>query len=177
MSKIIECVGQTEADRMLDILFRLKVGWTGNFMPEAWASVLAMAKDEAMRANWMDKMVRYVPAILDDLSDLEYWLSEDRDMREMLHRLKSDTMPLHISESGAEILSRVQLLKMVLKNNPPRLFGTCDRLVSRLQSLDVPTAELIDELKRRRKIILDDRKRIEEEFDQEEISLRRWISP
>ena len=187
MSKIIECVGQTEADRMLDILIRLKVGCTGNYMPEAWASVLAMAKDEAMRASWMDKMVRYVPAILDDLSDLKYWLSEDRDLREMLHRLESDTMPLHISESGAEILdreelfksdlSRVQLLKMVLAKNPPRLFGTCDRLVSRLQSLDVPTAELIDEIKRRRNIILDDRKRIEEEFDQEEISLRGWISP
>lgn len=187
MSKIIECVGQTEADRMLDILIRLKVGWTGNYMPEAWASVLAMAKDEAMRASWMDKMVRYVPAILDDLSDLKHWLSEDRDLLEMLHRLKSDYIPLQISESGTENLdrvesfesdlSRVQLLKMVLENNPPRLFGTCDRVVSRLQSLDVPTADLIDELKHRRKIILDDRKRIKEEFDQEEISLRGWISP
>lgn len=187
MSKIIECIDQTEADRMLDILIRLKVGCTGNYMPEAWASVLAMAKDEAMRASWMEKMVRYVPAILDDLSDLEDWLSEDRDLREMRNRLESDTMPLHISESGTENLdrvesfksdlSRVQLLKMVLENNPPRLFGTCDRVVSRLQSFDVPTADLIDELKHRRKIILDDRKRIKEEFDQEEISLHGWISP
>ena len=187
LSKIIEYVGQTEADRMLDILIRLKVEWTGNFMPEAWASVLGMAKDEAMRASWMDKMVRYVPAILDDLSDLKYWLSEDRDLREMLHRLKSDYMPLDISKSGAEILdraevcdsdlSRVQRLKMVLENDPPRLFGTCDSLLSRLQSLDGPTAELIDKLKRRRNIIFADRKRIKEEFDQEEISLSGWISP
>ena len=187
MSSIIECVGVEEVDRMLDILIRLKVGCTGNYLPEAWASVLAMAKDEGTRASWLDRMVLYVPAILDDLSDLEFWLSEEQDRREMLDRLKSDTMVLQITKIDIQNVdhaearefefNRIQVLKRLVQNKPPRLFNTCDRLVSWLETVDLPTKELIEACQRQREVIFDERRRIEEEFDEAEYSLCGWTRP
>ena len=36
------------------------------------------------------------PAILDDISDLRDWLSEDGDLRGMLDRLQNDFLPLEM---------------------------------------------------------------------------------
>lgn len=187
LSRIIESVGVEEADRMLDILIRLKVGWTGNYMPEAWATVLAMAKDEGMRASWLDRIVPFISAILDDLSDLRFWLSEEKDQIEMLGRLKSDVTIFRITNIGTRKFnpaearehesSYIKLLEMLLEENPPQLLDTCDRLVKWLEADDSPKNELVEAVRRQRESIFNERKRIKDNFDERDYPLCGWISP
>ena len=187
VSSVITCVGGENADRMLGILIRLKVGCTGNYMPEAWATLLAMAQNDRTRTAWIDKMASYAPAILDKLSDLNLWLSEDRDLTEMLSRLSSDIVLLRMastifaSPADTDVdnirLSGIQELGLRLEKAPPRLFETCDSLADKLKRRGVVAPALTAALQQRRESILEDRKRMEDGLNRPETPLFGWVSP
>ena len=99
VSSVITCVGGENADRMLGILIRLKVGCTGNYMPEAWATLLAMAQND--RGADGVGSTRWRPMLqqsCDKLSDLNLWLSEDRDLTEMLQPTQFGHRPASYGE-------------------------------------------------------------------------------
>ena len=187
VSNVMKQIGAENADRILDILIRVKVGCTGNYMPEAWATLLAMASNDETRTVWIDKMASYAPAILDELSDLRLWLSEERDFREMLNRLRSDITLLHMARSivrssddtdANNIRSLgIRALELVLEGEPPQLFGTCDALSSTLERKGVVTPTLKESLQQRREIILEDRERMKDALARSESPLPGWIGP
>jgi hypothetical protein len=74
VARIVADLGAANADHVLGILLRLKVGCRRNFMPEAWATLLRLAADPEEHGRWLDQMVAASPAILDYISDLRLWL-------------------------------------------------------------------------------------------------------
>lgn len=187
VSSAMTCVGEKNADRMLNMLLRLKVGCTGNYMPEAWATLLAMAPNNEMRTVWIDKMAFYAPAILDGLSDLQLWLSEERDFAEMCDRLKSDIVLLRrardivTSSEDTDVGNLrppgIRALELMLEKYPPRLFGTCDALAGILERKGVVTPALTAILQQYRETILEERERMKEALARPEPTLPDWINP
>jgi len=187
VSRIVTDLGAASAERVLGILLRLKVGCTGNFMPEAWATLLHLAADSDEHGRWLDRMVEASPAILDDISDLRFWLTEASDRRGVLDRLQRDSVPLEITEiafdppedvDARELQDNVvKMLALLIRERPPLIFGTCDRLISRLERSAVDTAELIAALRDRRAAIFAEREVIESTMKRPEPPLVGWISP
>jgi hypothetical protein len=187
VSRIVADLGAASADRVLGILLRLKVGCTGNFMPEAWATLLRLAADPDEHGRWLDRMVEAAPAILDNISDLRLWLTEEGDLRGMLNRLQHDFLPLEMTmiafDPPDEIDARelqvnvVKVLAFLVRERPPLLFGTCDRLISRLECSAVGTAELIAALRDRRAAIFAERGVIESAMERPKPRLDGWIAP
>ena len=187
VSSVMTSVGGENADRMLDMLIRLKVSCTGNYMPEAWATLLAMAPDDETRAVWIDKMSFYAPAILDELSDLKLWLSEERDFADMCDRLKSDIVLLSIAHdivTSSEDMdvdnlrpSGIRALELALEKYPPRLFGTCDTLAGILERKGVVAPELTAALQQHRKAILEECEHMKKALAPSEPTLFDWIDP
>ncbi|WP_137104145.1 hypothetical protein [Azospirillum argentinense] len=187
VSRIVTDLGAASAERVLGILLRLKVGCTGYFMPEAWATLMRLAADPAEHGRWLDRMVEASPAILDDISDLRLWLTEVSDLRGVLDRLQRDFVTLEMMNilfdlpddvDARELQDNiVKMLALLIRECPPLLFGTCDRLINRLGRSAIDTAELMAALRDRRTAILTERKVIKSEMERPEQPLIGWINP
>lgn len=187
VGRIVTDLGAASAERALGILLRLKVGCTGNFMPEAWTALLRLAADRDEHGRWLDQMAQASPSILDDISDLRLWLREDDDLRGMVDRLQNDVLPLEMTkivfDPPDEIDPRelqenaVKVLAFLIRERPPLLFGTCDRLIGRLERATVDTAGLVATLRDRRATIFAEREAIEEAMKRPDPPLNGWIDP
>ncbi len=188
VARIVEDVEATHAERVLDVLLRDKVGRNGDFMPEAWAALLALAPDSEAHERWLERMAAAAPAFLDDLSDLTEWLTEERDLKPMLHRLKQDFDLLKLFEMvriafdppdgvDASELQTMSLtvLKFFVNKWPPLLFGTCDWLLSKLKGVDAP--ELRTTLASRREAIFKEREQLKAEMERTNWPRPGWINP
>lgn len=187
VARIVADLGAANADRVLGILLRLKVGCTGNFMPEAWATLLRLAADPEEHGRWLDRMVDASPAILDNISDLRLWLTEESDLRGVLDRLQRDFVPLEMTKiafdppdgvDASELQkSVVQVLEFLVRERPPLLFGTCDRLLGRLERASFDATAVVTALRDRRAAIFAEREIIEAGMDRPDPPLVGWIKP
>lgn len=187
VAKLINAVGAEHAERMLDLLIRIKVRCTGDFMPDAWSAVLGLAPDLETRSCWISKMAEYAPAILDGLSDLWDWLRDD-DIKRMLKLLGTDTVPLEylhlISKTtdGKKVSEEIQtatteLLEIMFLNLPPRLFKTCNQIIDRLKKLHIDDPELFMKINDRREKIFAEMDSIKNDCKLPEENLDGWIGP
>ena len=187
VAKVVKSLGPEHADRMLDILIRIKVGCTGNYMPEAWASVLEMAKDDAERGMWLSRMAVNACAMLEDLSDVEHWLSNKQDYKKMLNQLSADvTVLLAVyglerngdKQNGEESDSTIHRPLMdTLENSPPRLIHTYGRILAQLDKIGLATNDVKDALESMREDVLEEMQEIKARFENEEHTLDGWVSP
>lgn len=186
IAKVINAVGPEHAERMLELLIRIKVGCTGDFMPDAWSALLGLAPDPETRSRWINKMSEYVPAILDGLSDLQYWLRGD-DIDTILKILVTETLPLKylitISETfDGKIDSGIQkvtidFMETVFETTPPRLFKTCDQILDRLKLLKISDPKLFKKVDDRRNAIFAEIDSINNACKLPEQDLVGWIAP
>jgi len=186
VAKLINAVGSEHAERMLDLLIRIKVRCTRDFMPEAWTALLALAPNTATRSLWIRKISEYTPAILDRISDLWDWLSGD-DIETMLKLLVTDTLPLKylklMSESlGVKVNEEINaattdLINTIFEKAAPRLYGTCDQILDRLKQLQINAPELFKKIDDRRKTIFAEMESIKNDLKLSEEILEGWIDP
>ncbi len=187
MARIVTDLGAAGAQRALDILLPLKVRWNGNFMPEAWAAVLRLAACPDEHGRWLDRMAEASPAVLDDISEVPSWLTEDNDVRGMLDRLKADVLLLEVAGiafdqrngDGSRDMQcqAAELLALVVRERPPMLFGTCDRLIRTLERASIDSTELITALHDRRARIFKERQAIKMGAERPDPPLDGWIAP
>ena len=186
VANVIQDVGAEHADRMLGILIRLKLDRTGDFMPEAWAELLSLAANDEEYAAFISRMAGHASTILDSLSDLWLWLTRECDLEAMLKRLENDVAPISIAHAmelaqGAEVeetqASLAQLLETMIGQCPPRLFGTCDRLLNELERHKIDAPVLRQALQTRREAILKQREHTEALLKQADPPLDGWIKP
>lgn len=189
---IISDIGVSHAEEILASLLRQKVRCTGWFMPEAWSALLSLAPDAETHGHWLDRMASAAPAILDDLSDMSEWLSEDRDWEPMYERLKGDYMLFEYSKLCADIVfnppdgvdaaDAAELQEMVrrivslfIEHRRPVLYGTCDLIASEFRDVDVP--DLQTALRARREAIFTEMEQIKASMPQRQWPTPGWIDP
>ena len=187
LSKVIARVGNDHADRMLDLLLRIKLRHAGDFMPEAWATLLGMAPNDDIRQEWIDRMAYCAPAILTNLSDLRTWLTEKRDYFEMQDRLMADYLLLrvaryvlastHGTDAGTIRPYGIRALEVLLDKGPPQIGGTCNWLIEQLKRRSVAAPALMKSLQSCQRKIDVRSEEVKREFAWPEYDLPGWIAP
>lgn len=193
VAHVIADLGAENADNLLGILLRIKVRWNGNFMPEAWATLLRLARNPKEYNRWLDQMAEASIAILDDISDLRLWLTEESDLHGMLNRLKCDCYLLELLEHAKPAFDpphgvdpsafqelqdqMVKMFELLIRKTPPLLFGTCDRLIERFKGASVDTTTIITVLNERRAAIFAEREIIKTAMERPDAPLVGWIDP
>ncbi|MER9273603.1 hypothetical protein [Mesorhizobium sp. M0643] len=177
-------VGTAGAELMFELLLRQKVATTGDFMPEAWAALLNLASDVEQRHRWLDKMTELAPAIIERLSDLREWLSQDRDLLDIIDRLSSDFVPLQMATTIFGTTSdqpiqeqAIKVLKALFLNKPPRLYATCDRLIELLETAVADATSVVAALTDRRAEIFEEMRALKEGIESGYPPLVGWINP
>ena len=180
---LVEVVGDAHAERALDFLIRTNCHRTGDYMPEAWTTVLGMAPDAKTLKRWLDKVAQCLPAMLDELPDLQEWLGGTEYLDQMVRRILGDIRLLKLVGGSAgdrapvELEWRVQEIERVLDRSPPRLWVTCSDVSRQVTAWGVGTAELFEKLNERRKTILAERDRIRAAWGLPDPVLEGWIGP
>jgi len=183
--QIVQDLGAVYGDRMLDTLIKLKTGWTGNFMPEVWTALLGLAANEDERLRWIKRMAAYAGAILDDLSDINLWLSEEKDVCLMFKELNYDFSIVKMADGilsrcnvGSEVDSNfLKTLELLIQESPPRLFKTCDNLAYVMKRHNVLTPAIDVALQNCRNKLLEERESLKKSFDVPDQPLAGWINP
>ena len=126
---IVESVGPEHLQRLFDILLQQRIDENGNYLSEAWETLFSRAKDAETQQQWLDRIVEVAPVMLDDLNEINRWLTGPAEREELLKRLATDLNPLMIlygikelSPDGIKNLRDTTLttLKAMLTKMPPR---------------------------------------------------------
>lgn len=154
MAQIIEHLCIAHAEPLLDVLIRLSVAGNANFLPEAWAALLGLANDDSVLSGWLARLKDYLPAILDDLTDLDQWMTVSRFNGRVRSVLAPDHLALHLVRlvkeayaAGAGVNEALGLLRQMFDTLPPLLHGTCGWVRTALANCGPaasPLAELVE---------------------------------
>jgi hypothetical protein len=75
IAEIVKSAGPEHLQRLFDILLRQRINENGNYLSEAWEALFEGTKDETTREQWLDRIVESAPVMLDDLSEIDRWLT------------------------------------------------------------------------------------------------------
>ncbi|NTV12345.1 MAG: hypothetical protein HGA96_00180 [Desulfobulbaceae bacterium] len=183
---LINTVGQEHARLIMNVMLRSEVRQAGNHRPKSWASLLNLAPTPEIRVDWIKEIARYVPAILNNLSELNHWLDGD-NRRDMRNQLKSDYVPIELLLTVAEVTDKddgenlvekaLEIVKKFFEQTPPRILGTYDYLTRILEKLGINDPELDKSIADQREKILAEKFSIEDSFKEPEYHLEGWIKP
>lgn len=115
------------------------------------ARMVVDAGPPADRGRWLDMMAEAAPAVLRDVADAGSRLTEAGDLAGMLDRLVADRalvglstllpgLVVELAGDGSRGMA-IEAVETVVRSKPPRLPGTCDRLIARLDR--VPDASAL----------------------------------
>lgn len=184
VADLIQHLGVAQADRMLELMLRVKIQCTGNFMPGAWAALLSHAPDKSTRDRWLDRMADEAWLILDRFQEIGEWLSAKVDREDLAKRLTIDLavsmLIINIgkiagpnSQGMGEVIRAAEIFAEKVLGKA-RLYGTYGDLADALRRHGSNNTTLIEKLVEQRNQILDARKNrrmVEEDIGS------NWIRP
>ncbi|MET4236581.1 DNA polymerase III delta prime subunit [Bradyrhizobium sp. LA6.10] len=185
VAKIVETVGPEHIEKLFEILLRQRTKENGNYLSEAWSALFKRAKDTETKTAWLERIVLIAPVMLDDLDEIDRWLTE-QEREELLARFKSDTNPLLLLHQLRELPpddvqdmkdDTVAALKALVTRMPPRLYGTYDRIRRSCETLGLENDELTALLKDARAKIFKERKKHDDDSREVDALPKGWIAP
>jgi hypothetical protein len=155
VSDFVMTAGTSHSEKVFEQLLRHKLRTNGDFMPEAWDALLALAPDSKTRSSWIESMASYANTALNDLSEAKLWLSGE-NLKEFLGHFSQDNSILKLvlkfydiskeisicsdSEIKRDVLS---IMLFIFEKAPPLHHGTCSRLKTLMQKMGYSSMELI----------------------------------
>ena len=189
VTAIVKSAKVEELGKLFWLLLSQRVEWTGNFLPKTWESLLSRADRETRRV-WLGHMAAAAPACIDNLAEVGEWLIRKEDQRSMLELLPGDTAVTLLSRELANASERpqeyiIEKLRGALKEEPPRLFGTCDNLRAALKRAGIHLNDVSEQITSVRERSFAERRTVQEKFrepdpvpvDWVETAFRRQCSP
>lgn len=196
-------VGALYAEQVFEILLKIKVETTGNFMPEAWNALFDLITDKTIRSKWIKAMASQAFSVLDNLAEFKEWLNDEASFIEFINQFPNDKQLLilskqmldvieqfkknndslsssgllEIDESASEISEMrdqcIFILQNAFTNLPPLHYGTCDILRHRMKKMGGST-EILLEIDTYRKSLFDNNKNI---FENKEViaEVENWV--
>ncbi|SDY13801.1 hypothetical protein SAMN05421754_100268 [Nitrosomonas sp. Nm58] len=150
VAHIVETIGTSYSEKVFEQLLRHKLRANGEFMPEAWAALLALAPDPKVRSSWIECMASHANKVLDNLSEARLWLSGE-NLEEFLEYFAYDTnlLKLVTTIDREQILnspeikdSLLSLMQILFEKYPPSHYGTCDSTMTLMQQIGYSSSEL-----------------------------------
>ncbi len=187
VASLIRKMDVQNADHILNALIRVKVGCVGSFMPEAWAELFNLTTDAELKANWIEIIAKYAPAILDDLVDLREWMGDERgnlvahsiqsDLKIAVELIKIGDLPAGM-EKDETTLQFVTVLKAILREFPPRLRSTYVEIRRALREMIVcDDDELMKIIGKQESEVKQNIENLKGEFVTKQKALDSWVGP
>lgn len=179
VAAIVESAKLDELEKVFWLLLRQRVEWTGNFLPKTWESLLGRA-DQEIRRVWLGHMAAAAPACIDNLAEIGKWLIRKEDQHLMLELLYGDTTVAVLSrelvnanESREEYI--IEKLRGALKEEAPRLFGTCDSLRAALKRAGIHLNDVSEQITSVRERAFAERRTVQEKFREPDPVPVDWV--
>jgi hypothetical protein len=179
---VIASLGLKHAERVLMLMIRTKVNRVGDFMPQAWATLLGLAPDAHTRERWLHQIAEYATGMLEELSDAAELFSEEKDRHTVLSNLNGDLLALGILKHAAldvEVRApSLDVLLRLLRDMPPRLMGTCQDALRIIDKHNIDNPELRMHIETRLVALRNTRDRIRQDMQYDEGSIdATWVRP
>ena len=135
IANLISIKSEEHAERILDLLLKKKLNCVGDFMPLSWGSLFDLVKDKELI---IDKLDEFLPIILDDISDLSFWINDKELWPLFIKKLEIDYRYIKLLKVVNDIKDEdtIQLFERLIYDALPRLKGTCDRLINYFKKHD-----------------------------------------
>lgn len=181
VKEIVTACGPAHAERIFELLLAHKVRWNGNWLSEAWETLLELAEPE-MRERWFDRMAELAPGILDDLSEVEFWLTRPEHQYALWERLRGDIDLLVMCDGAAATVARhsdigpraAMAIGMWVENNPPVIMGTYSRLQDKVRKLAPGAVGVLESLEKMRRTAVERWKVVRENHAPKEARITSW---
>ncbi len=172
---------ETVFNEMLSFFVRTNA----TLLPKSWSTLFSLAPDENIRNSWYDQWADAAPAIIYNLSELFKSFSDEKDIKEMIERLKIDyTMTTYTLEYCNCLKSLDQrnpddtITKMLcafFHEAPPKLLDTYERIITELKRVKIDVSSLQKESKNIQEKINANIKDIENRFAKVDQHPSNWI--
>jgi hypothetical protein len=180
---IVRNAGPTHAQRLFDYFLRYKTDCTGNWLPKTWHALLRMASDQEEKERWLDQMARNAPAILDDLTEARYWLTDQEDLISFLPRLafdfEAEGLIIKVKDTAESDRFRkvaIERLRTMGLERQPRLHGTYTHILSALERYDRDFGSVEPTLRSVRESVIDECFKLREANREASALPLNWIS-
>jgi hypothetical protein len=179
MGDFVVRIGASHSEKIFEQLLQHKLRTNGDFMPEAWAALLALAPDSKTRSSWIKRMASHANKILNGLSEASSWLSSENLEEFYSHfpndfnilGLVSQTHDLQLMDDPEFKQDFLSLVQAMFENLPPLHYETCDIVRSSMQQMGYSSTELLM-IEKFRKSLID----VHLKQDQQEAEkIDRWI--
>ncbi|MDF0492748.1 hypothetical protein [Bradyrhizobium yuanmingense] len=181
VAEIVTHVGSEHLEKIFDILLQQRIDETGNYLSEAWEALFGRA-DEETKERWLDRIVGVANFALDDLDEVEDWLTGSTECEALLRKLPGDNIPLmllygvkNLNPDGIAAVrgEAAKTLKATISKWPPLLHGTYDRILRDIDLIGIDDAQLGAMLKAGRAAVFEARRPAERSYR----SPTAWIDP
>ncbi|MHA3115757.1 hypothetical protein E0H86_00960 [Acinetobacter sp. ANC 4635] len=144
----------TDVEKVFEILFEIKINTTDNFMPKTWDALFSKIEDPVVKSKWIERIASHSINILDDFSQLKYWIINPEIRSEFWRYLKNDENLIITSYSFIECYeafdenhrsAMVLILLDLFRKSPPTHPSTCEILKNRIQQINADSA-IINEI-------------------------------
>jgi hypothetical protein len=179
--------GKPLAEEIFQRLLSHKITWTGNWLPNAWKTLLNLASPDQLD-QWLSEMAEVAPAILDGLHDVPHWIVDTVIQEQflqhlpdlvvtmlILHPIRKMGAPESISPDIAHGL--VCLLKETLKKAPPTLYETYGTIGELVKRLDINDETFLAELEEARRAAISAGTEIKDKYRIHAIDILDWHAP
>jgi hypothetical protein len=155
VTDFVVTIGTSHSEKVFEQLLRHKLRTNGDFMPEAWAALLALAPDSKTRSNWIERMASHANKVLNDLSEAKSWLSGE-NLKEFLGHFSRDNSILKLILEFYDISKEIpicnnleikeailSIVQSIFEKGPPLHHDTCYRLKTLMQKMGYSNMELM----------------------------------
>lgn len=155
VTDFVVTIGTSHSEKVFEQLLRHKLRTNGDFMPEAWAALLALAPDSKTRSNWIERMASHANKVLNDLSEAKSWLSGE-NLKEFLGHFTHDNSILKLIFEFYDISKEIpicnnlefkevilSIVQSMFEKGPPLHHDTCYRLKTLMQKMGYSNMELM----------------------------------
>jgi hypothetical protein len=182
IQRVVKNAGSSHAERLFSYFLAYKVRCTGNWLPKTWEELLRQMTSLGRRDYALGQMAKYAPAILDELADLQDWLSNGTDRKDLLMRLPNDAATamtafkiLDARKAGLAVDQLIRRLQTQINDGEtPVLYGTYDLLKEAIKGLS-STSDIESGLPLLRSNVFEMKDQLEKELREPDDEISEWI--
>jgi hypothetical protein len=160
VATFVTALGSVNATQVFKQLMLHKLRTNGDFMPEAWETLLKLAPDVTTRSAWLAEMASHASTVLNDFSDIKSWIPTEHQ-KEFISHLSTDLKLLELlnklcevvelSDKSSELRLNVEkLLTEIFEQRSPSILGTYDRITKYINRMGFSNTPLANKFKLKR---------------------------
>lgn len=157
LSALIASLGKEQAELIFEMLLEHVTHSGGDFLPEAWGSLLGLELDDEIRDEYFQRMADTAPMATESFNEIERWVPEPY-LKEFLQQFEYDLILVKLADNlfpknrDVNAMSNGekarQLYAKLVRDYPPKHWLTYEIISNKVGHQEAHNGDLLKELKR-----------------------------